>query len=108
VGGQPGELLFARKLRLALGHGFAVEVGGGVVVGVRCVTEQMPLQVCQPTHFIFQLMPPEPQWPGQFITILLTDREHKVIGQISSQRVGLLTTSRRLAQLLDPINACPP
>ncbi|MCX7851709.1 MAG: hypothetical protein N2383_02890, partial [Caldilineales bacterium] len=81
---------------------------GGVVVGVRCVTEQVPLQVCQPTHFVFQLVPPEPPWPGQFITILLTDREHKVIGQITSQRVNPLTTPQRLARLLDPTDACTP
>ncbi len=59
--------------------------GGTRVVGIRFVTEQSPLRTCQQVQFVIQVVPPDVL--GNFIIIYLTDKEHKVIGQVAAQRV---------------------
>ncbi len=56
----------------------------GVVVGVRWVTVETPLRTCHP--ITFGVIPVPPTALGNFITIYLTDQNHNIIGQISSQR----------------------
>jgi hypothetical protein len=57
--------------------------------GIRFVTRDQPLPTCQPREFGL-ILPPE--FPlGDFIVILLTDKDHNVIGQIGSQRAGVAT-----------------
>jgi len=60
--------------------------GGTRIVGIRYVTEQNPLRTCQPVQFVIQVIPPDAL--GNFITIYLTDKDHKVIGQVAAQRVA--------------------
>ncbi len=57
----------------------------GKIIGIRWVTQGQPLPFCQAQHFVIKIDPSE--WPGGFITIYLTDINHNVIGQITSQRV---------------------
>ena len=60
--------------------------GGTHIVGVKYVTLENPLRTCQPVVFGLAVFPPSSL--GNFIKIYLTDREHKVIGQIAAQRVA--------------------
>ncbi len=66
----------------------------GKIIGIRWVTQEFPLPFCQPQHFLINIDPPG--WPGDFITIYLTDAQHNVIGQITSQRVVLVRQGPRL------------
>lgn len=59
--------------------------GGTRVIGIHYVTSEFPLRTCQPVHFQIYVFPPEAL--GNFIKIYLTDKDHKVIGQIAAQRI---------------------
>ena len=60
--------------------------GGTRVIGVKYVTAENPLRTCQPVVFGLGVTPPSAL--GDFIKIILTDKDHKVIGQIAAQRVA--------------------
>jgi hypothetical protein len=55
------------------------------VIGIHYVTSENPLRTCQPVAFDLVVVPPEAL--GNFIKIYLTDKDHKVIGQITAQRL---------------------
>lgn len=58
--------------------------GGTRIIGIHYVTSEFPLRTCQPVTFEMFVQPPDVL--GNFIKIYLTDKDHKVIGQVSAQR----------------------
>jgi hypothetical protein len=55
------------------------------IIGIHYVTGEFPLRTCQPVIFDLVVLPPDTL--GNFIKIYLTDKDHKVIGQVAAQRV---------------------
>jgi len=75
--------------------------------GIRFVTQNTPLKTCQPTDFSLAL-PPDFQL-GDIITILLTDQNHNVIGQIGSHRVRQFSAANGSSPVAQASGAtCPP
>jgi hypothetical protein len=73
---------------------FPMQMSGGI----GWVTEANPLQKCQPVHFVIQT--PADTKVGDFISIHLTDRNHRNLGNITSQRVarpGVIATEELAA-----------
>jgi hypothetical protein len=63
--------------------------------GIGWVTTGAPLVACQPVQFVVQL--PPGTGIGDVIWLHMTDKEHKNLGYVVSQRVSFLTASAALA-----------
>lgn len=79
--------------------------------GIGWQTQTNPLRKCQPVKFLIQVDPT--MAVGDFITIHLTDKDHKNLGNIASQRVNppaMRDASAQTAGLstADRAAACPP
>lgn len=78
---------------------------GITIIGIRWVTQEFPLPFCQPQHFLLTIDPA--QWNGDSITIYLTDKDHHVIGQITSQRPAAYQGPRLFSRTLFLPSAAP-